>query len=116
MALTYVRYFPRSVTTDDGLFDRQVLLFDPVSERQRIGIGDRFRRLDPAYRTAELVLIRGATHGFVSEIEQDPILRGLLRNTPVLLLLSGLASPTRLPELFSPAGFRVPESPPGMET
>lgn len=87
MAIVYVRW------GEEGFWEfadlspgRDVLFFDPRMERSSLTIGDRYRRLDPTWRTADLVLCRGSDPAIVDQVEQDAILPTILRSAPVQVL------------------------------
>lgn len=87
MLLIYVRWgeVPFSLEVEGG--EGAVLIFDPVAERQpSLAIGDRFRRLDPATRDVDAVLIRTASVQAAESLSSDPVLQTELQRVPVCLL------------------------------
>lgn len=84
--LQVVRYQHQSRIVD-GEGDMRTLLFDPRVERgEETRIGDRYRRLDVAARSSDLIVVRGSSRDFAERVEDDDMLRTLTGSTPVLVL------------------------------
>lgn len=89
MPITYVREFSRLAEAhyDDARFGNDfVLLFDPVLERSKRSLGDRFRNIDPAFRTgSDLIVVRGGCD-ILEDVDNDAIFRRLVDDTPIVVL------------------------------
>jgi hypothetical protein len=50
-------------------------------------LGDRFRQLDPVFRSADAVLLRSSSHAILNAVQHDFKLKGQLATTPTGVLL-----------------------------
>ena len=95
MPITHVRFVHSKVpadwmtTTYEDLEKGFFLLFDPVSEATNTGIGDMFRRLDPALTVADNIIIRGVSPQLFEAIKGDAILKQEIGAKPAMALTGG---------------------------
>ena len=86
--------------------DHRVILFDPRVERGSGSIGERWRQLDTAKRTVDLIILRGSTEDFAASAEQDTLLRDTVADVPVITLTgswdAGERCPARCAQLGAP--------------
>ena len=76
MSITYLRIYPEYGATSFSQFaKKRILIFDAARERFSTSVGDRWRRIDPAFRANfDVVIFRGRDLRFISELSKDPIL------------------------------------------
>jgi hypothetical protein len=87
LAVTVIRYGDDRIALFEELaLGREVLLFDPLEERGRLTVGDRFRTLDPAVQEADTIVFRSSSRSTLQAIKRDPILPSLLDGRNVLHL------------------------------
>lgn len=82
---------------------RRVIVFDPRVERGSRSIGERWRQLDAAKRTADLILIRGSTQDFQDSVEKDTLLRDTVGGVPLMTLSGGWDPERPGPRLGAPS-------------
>lgn len=82
--------------------ERRVMLFDPRVERGSQSVGERWRQLDASKRAVDLIIIRGSSADFASQVEADEVLRDVVKDTPVLVLAGSWDPNDRAPHLSRP--------------
>lgn len=107
MPLTY-RSDGRFARDFDGLYDAEVVLFDPRIDRDLQRVGERFRYLDESLRWPDLLVVRGSHAEFRDSLEGDPVLPELARDVPVLGLAGSHDRAAPGPALFKPSWSRDP--------
>jgi hypothetical protein len=80
-----------------------VILFDPRIERGSQSIGERWRQLDVAKRTVDLIVVRGSSKTFFDAVENDEVLRDVVGETPLLTLAGSWDPGDREPQLRPPS-------------
>ncbi len=83
--------------------DHRVILFDPRVERGSHSIGDRWRQLDTAKRTVDLIILRGSTEDFAASAEHDTLLRDRVAEVPLITLSGSWDAGERTPQLGAPS-------------
>ena len=100
MPFAYAKYSPElseaALRFDDIARDQSILYFDARREHFAEAIGDRYRKLDPTIRRADLVLFRGHGQQFLDDISADVLLPGLLGDTPALALVGTATMPSKV--------------------
>ncbi|HSZ03909.1 MAG TPA: hypothetical protein VK778_01765 [Solirubrobacteraceae bacterium] len=81
----------------------RVMLFDPRVERGSRSIGERWRQLDAAKRTADLIIVRGSTKHFAVSVEEDTLLRDTVAEVPLITLTGSWNAAKRAPQLGAPS-------------
>lgn len=111
MPIFYRSFYPEHQRLDETIEGPSALYFDPVAERfPTVGIGDRFRRLDPVLRRQDFLLFRGRTSAFVDSLQEDRTLAALVGKTPAAAIV-GSISPGQPPSIVPIPGWEFPDYP-----
>src|SRR4051794_8600260 len=96
MAITHVRFVHSKMppdwelrTFEDLEKDRHVLLVDMVPEGTDTKPGHMYRELDPAIKSTDCVVLRGAWPQISNVVARDPGLREEVGDRPAMALVGG---------------------------